>query len=68
VEKHASAYGLSSWIAKSVEGVAAANRATAEELPFFPHSYELAPHCRRMRGTCIVNGASLEVSGLILAI
>jgi hypothetical protein len=39
---------------RSSEGVAAANLAAAESLPFLPHSYELTPHCRRMRGTCIV--------------
>lgn len=36
------------------EGVAAAKRAAAESLPFLPHSYELTPHERRMRGTCML--------------
>lgn len=50
-----SAYGLSDWIEKPSAGVAAANFAAAESVPFFPHSYELTPHCRRNSGTCMVN-------------
>ena len=33
-----SAYGLSAWIERSDEGVAAANRAAAESFPTLPHS------------------------------
>src|SRR4051794_39735868 len=39
---------------KSDDGVADAKRAAAESRPFFPQSYELTPHWRRIRGTCIV--------------
>lgn len=39
---------------KPVAGVAAANLAAADVLPFFPHSYELTPHWSWMSGTCIV--------------
>ena len=49
---------------KSSEGVAAANLAAADSLPFLPHSYELTPHCRRMRGTCIV--MVIEVMGYLV--
>lgn len=51
-----SAYGFSASIEKPSEAVAEANLAAAESLPFFPHSYELTPHWRRMRGTCMVTG------------
>lgn len=37
----------------SSDGVAAANLAAADWLPFLPHSYELTPHWRRKRGTCM---------------
>lgn len=36
-----SAYGLSSWTEKSVDGVAAANLAAAESLPIFPRGFQL---------------------------
>lgn len=42
------------------EGVAAANLAAADSLPFLPHSYELTPHCRRMRGTCIFGDGEVD--------
>lgn len=48
-----SAYGVSASILSSSDGVAAANCAAAESLPFFPQAYELTPHCSRNRGTCM---------------
>lgn len=51
--RRTSAYGLSAWMLSSSDGVAAANLAAADWLPFLPHSYELTPHWRRKRGTCM---------------
>lgn len=48
---HTSAYGLSDWIFKMSDGVAAANLAAADSDPILPQSYEFTPHWSRIKGT-----------------